>query len=258
MKKLVFFDIDGTLIPENATEIPTHVVDAVKKIMNDGVYVFICTGRCYHQAKDIIEAIGTHNYICSNGQEVCFNDEILYMHTFNNEQKQEVIKLLEDYGVNWGFETRENLCIPDTKSADDTQKLLEGYNFNNLATNVSPDNKDIYQFWINGSGAKTEELLEILQKDYTYYRWEDDLYEILPGVENKAKGIDIVKNHINEECITYAFGDGVNDLEMMKNVDHSVCMGNGIEAVKQASEFVSTNSSDNGIINGLKMVGLYE
>ena len=43
---------------------------------------------------------------------------------------------------------------------------------------------------------------------------------------------------------------------MMKHVDHSVAMGNALQVLKDECEYTTTNSEDNGIVNGLRLVGL--
>lgn len=257
MQQLAFFDIDGTLIPDGQLTIPDTTVNALHTIMEDGIKVFVCTGRCYKQAKSVIDQIGTPNYICSNGQEVCVDGKILYQNTFDKADVHKVVKLVEAAGINWGFETQECICIPDSKQAEATKKLMDAYNFNNIRSDVDPDSCDIYQFWLNGTGDMMNQLLKQFENEgFTYYQWRNDLFELLPGVESKAKGISIVEEYINGPITTYAFGDGVNDLEMMKHVDHSVSMGNAIDVLKENCEFVSTNSEDDGIVNGLKLVGL--
>jgi len=53
-----------------------------------------------------------------------------------------------------------------------------------------------------------------------------------------------------------AFGDAENDIEMLKAVQHPVAMGNAIPVLKEIAEFITTDNTDNGIINGLKHYGL--
>ena len=54
----------------------------------------------------------------------------------------------------------------------------------------------------------------------------------------------------------YAFGDGTNDLPMIEFADYSVAMGNGIDAVKEAATYVTTENVNGGIVNGLKHFNL--
>ena len=74
---------------------------------------------------------------------------------------------------------------------------------------------------------------------------------------SKAEGIKRFLEYLNQEdAETYAFGDGPNDIEMLQAVTHPVAMGNAIPVPKELGEFITTNNTDNGIINGLKHYGL--
>ena len=54
----------------------------------------------------------------------------------------------------------------------------------------------------------------------------------------------------------YPFGDGLNDVEMLKFVKNSVAMGNAHEEAKKVAKHITTSVHQNGILNGLEMVGL--
>lgn len=56
----------------------------------------------------------------------------------------------------------------------------------------------------------------------------------------------------------YAFGDNLNDMEMLQYVGHGVAMGNAPDAVKQAAKYVTKAVGDDGIAYGLKKLGLIE
>ncbi|MFD1362353.1 HAD hydrolase family protein [Lentibacillus salinarum] len=56
----------------------------------------------------------------------------------------------------------------------------------------------------------------------------------------------------------YAFGDSLNDIEMLQSVQNSVAMGNAPDIVKKAAASVTKDVNDDGIWYGLKMVGLLE
>lgn len=54
----------------------------------------------------------------------------------------------------------------------------------------------------------------------------------------------------------YAFGDGLNDVEMLSYVGYGIAMGNAEDEVKAAASYVTKHVSEGGIYEGLKMVGL--
>ena len=56
--------------------------------------------------------------------------------------------------------------------------------------------------------------------------------------------------------MTYAFGDGANDLEMFQEVDIAIAMGNAIPLLKEKANYVSADNDKGGIIQGLKQYHL--
>jgi hydroxymethylpyrimidine pyrophosphatase-like HAD family hydrolase len=54
----------------------------------------------------------------------------------------------------------------------------------------------------------------------------------------------------------YAFGDGLNDIEMLKAVGTGVAMGNGVPEAKEVADYITTDVSEDGIWNGLKKLNL--
>ncbi len=53
-----------------------------------------------------------------------------------------------------------------------------------------------------------------------------------------------------------AFGDGYNDIEMLGLVGVGIAMGNAETALKQAADFVTKPVHEDGIMFGLKKIGL--
>ena len=79
----------------------------------------------------------------------------------------------------------------------------------------------------------------------------------MPKGGSKAEGIKklIEKLGFKMENV-YAFGDGLNDIEMLQTVGTGIAMGNALDIVKEYADLVTTNVEDDGIVNGLKEVGL--
>ena len=51
---------------------------------------------------------------------------------------------------------------------------------------------------------------------------------------------------------TIAFGDAVNDLQMLKFAGIGVCMGNGHPLAKEAADYVTADLEDDGIEKALQ------
>ena len=126
MKKLVFFDIDGTLLPDGEKEIRKEVIEDINKIKEEAE-VFICTGRGYGQAKRYIDALGIENYITSNGQEVCYQGEIIYCSYFPTQEKNDVVK-----DINNRLNNEDGLLLKsERKKFTEILKLISDKDSNN-------------------------------------------------------------------------------------------------------------------------------
>ena len=78
-------------------------------------------------------------------------------------------------------------------------------------------------------------------------------YGYIPKDGGKNKGIDAIINHFGiklEE--TMAFGDGGNDIDMLKHAGIGVAMENARDDVKEIADFITTSVDDDGITNALK------
>jgi len=74
---------------------------------------------------------------------------------------------------------------------------------------------------------------------------------------SKAFGIQkLLENKNFLDVPTYAFGDGLNDIEMFQLVDHPIAMGNCVEPLKALAEFITDDNNNDGIAKGLNKFGL--
>jgi hydroxymethylpyrimidine pyrophosphatase-like HAD family hydrolase len=79
----------------------------------------------------------------------------------------------------------------------------------------------------------------------------------LPAGGSKAEGIEKVIEHLGTPSERQvAFGDALNDLEMLKQIEHSFAMGNGMDQVKHTAKYITTRVDEDGIYNGLKQLNL--
>ena len=53
-----------------------------------------------------------------------------------------------------------------------------------------------------------------------------------------------------------AFGDGGNDLEMLRHAAIGIAMGNADDDVKQAADYVTNDVDDEGVFKALQHFGL--
>ena len=84
-------------------------------------------------------------------------------------------------------------------------------------------------------------------------RWTSLFADIIPIDGGENKGIDqMIKHYQINLGEVMAFGDGNNDIDMLKHVGVGVAMGNANDLVKAASDFVTDTINDDGIFKALK------
>lgn len=91
----------------------------------------------------------------------------------------------------------------------------------------------------------------------TAMRWYPTFADVIAKGVDKGVGIDSFCKHFGfslEE--TMAFGDGGNDVEMLRHAGIGVAMGNAREEVKQAADYVTDSVDDDGIETALLHFGL--
>lgn len=84
-------------------------------------------------------------------------------------------------------------------------------------------------------------------------RWTTHFTDVIPKDGGKNTGIDAIISHFGiklEE--TMAFGDGGNDIDMLKHAGIGVAMENAGDNVKEIADYITTSVDDDGITHALK------
>lgn len=254
MGKIVFFDIDGTLLDENK-QLPTKTREAIRRLKESGIYVAIATGRAPFMFEHLRKLLDIDTYVSFNGQYVVFENKVVYANPLDKEELTELLSKSRKKG--------HPLVFMDEK----TMKSTVSYNpliKESLASIHFPHPEkdanyflttDIYQTLLFCEESEEEDYFVF--KKFRFVRWHPYSVDILPHGGSKAEGIKklIGKLGFKMEDV-YAFGDGLNDVEMLGEVGTGVAMGNAPDVVKKKAGFVTKSVSDNGIWHGLKELKL--
>ncbi len=255
-KKMIFFDIDGTLLDHNK-ELPASTEKAINDLHAAGHYIAIATGRAPFMFPELREKLGIHTFISFNGQYVKVGDEEILTNPLNDT---ELIRLTEaavnnDHPLVYMDHLDMKANIPYHARIEESISL--SLKFKHPAYDPSYLNgRDIYQALLFNTAEEMRPYKESFQK-FDFVRWHEFSTDVVPKGGSKAKGIEAVMNHLGfaKEDV-YAFGDGPNDIEMLDYVVNSVAMGNAGDALKKQASYVTKDVDDDGILHGLKHFGL--
>ncbi|WP_053363291.1 Cof-type HAD-IIB family hydrolase [Bacillus sp. FJAT-27251] len=255
-KSLIFFDIDGTLLTHEK-KLPLSTKEAIKELKDRGHIVAIATGRAPFMFKDLRDELDIHTFVSYNGSYVVLNGEVIYTNPLNTHSLEKLTEIAVQNEHPVVFMDHEDMKanVPEHNYITESISTLKIPQFPAHDPQYYVD-RELYQsllFCQEGEEKQYEEQFS----DFDFIRWHPVSVDIIPGGGSKAKGIEkLVKQMgVNEEQI-YAFGDGLNDLEMLSTIQNSVAMGNGVEVVKEAAKHVTKSVEEDGILHGLRMVGL--
>lgn len=257
-KKLVIFDIDGTLY-DDEKQLPASTKEAIRALQDHGHEIAIATGRSPFNFKDLREALNINTFVSFNGQYVVKDEEVVYKNPIKRELLKQLAMHAEKYQhpiiymdhAGWysSMEYHAELAV-----AIDSLKVNKRIEFDPAFYK----NNEIYQTLLY---CETEHEVgyKKAMDQLDFVRWHQYSVDVLPLGGSKAQGIENLINHlgISHEHV-YAFGDGLNDVEMLTYIQNSVAMGNGHDSAKKAAKFVTKDVSEDGILHGLQMVGLLE
>ncbi|MGG1552713.1 Cof-type HAD-IIB family hydrolase [Paenibacillus ferrarius] len=255
MYKIVFFDIDGTLVNEEK-QVPESTVKAVHQLKQKGIEPVIATGRAPYFIKPLAELLGIDSYVCLNGGFAVYKGEPLYRRVIEKNAIASLVRLAAAHGHSLVFEGEREYY---TDTADHPSMLSSVHSLKVDLPGVDPDfwrTNDIYQIFLHCE-VKDEHLYEGLLGDFKLIRWHQHAMDVLPAGGSKAQGIAALLELVGlkpEEAV--AFGDGLNDMEMLSYVGFGIAMGNSHQDLLPFADHVTTHVDEEGIRNGLVTAGL--
>ncbi len=257
MVKYLFFDIDGTLVSFNTHKIPQSTVDALTQAKANGLKVYISTGRPLlfinnlSQIEHLIDGyITTTGALCVVGQ-TNFN-----CHRISDDS---VRKILD--GANRLHKAAIVVGTDHIGVVNESEELAEQFKKGlNLDFDFAPMSivmqEPILQISVFFNAEEENSVMEGMT-DCVCSRWHPAFTDITNVSADKGKALLAMAEHehmsIDE---TMAFGDGGNDISIIKQAGIGVAMGNANEEVKAVADYVTTSVDDDGVSNALAHFGI--
>lgn len=258
MIKALFFDIDGTLVSFKTHQIPESTVEALALAKEKGVKVFISTGRPFPLINNL-DAIKNliDGYITTNGAYCFIGDDIISCNDIQKEDVNTVIAESKRVRFPCMVVGEKDLTMYNTESNPDlVMKISKLLNIPGIDLELPIDSvtsQRIIQLTPFISESQESSLLLKL-RNIESGRWCPDFSDFTAKGVNKAKGLKEIAKRCNLDVFeTMAFGDGGNDLSIVKAAGIGVAMGNANEILKTSADYITTSVDDNGIYNALKV-----
>lgn len=255
-RKLIIFDIDGTLLTSDH-QVAESTKEVIAKTKEDGHLLCIATGRSRVFAQEVIDEVGLENYILCNGSAAYLQHEQVYKNTLPKSALKRLMDKAGSHGFDMVFQSME-----DTKRCSnfDLERLKVTMNsFGKDVPELDTDfheKEDIFQALVY-YGEDEKFFQDADFPEFRFVRWHDYGVDVLPNGGSKATTIRWMADRVNiplKDVI--AFGDGNNDREMLETVGTGVAMGNASEIVRQHADLVTATNDEDGIWKAAKTLGL--
>lgn len=251
MVKVIFFDIDGTLVSLKTHRMPESTHFALQRLREKGIKIVICSGRPMCLI-DNLEGEAFDGYITVNGAICQIGDDIVYRHALPQPEVQNWINYSHGNNVDGCMITLDKVFINRVSPA--AVQFFEILNFPLPPVKDFRELSDTPIFQIVGLISKEQEKhAKTAMPGCTFKRWHPLFTDIIMGENNKSLGMRSMLKHMGidrSDCM--AFGDGNNDVEMLDYAGIGVAMGNSDDDVHAHADYVTTDCEDDGILNALK------
>jgi 5-amino-6-(5-phospho-D-ribitylamino)uracil phosphatase len=239
MYRIVFLDIDGTLLNSN-DQLDERLIDTIHKVQQKGIIVALASGRSLDASTIYGEKLGCSIYVTYNGSFVISDDEILYDYKIPSNLAYQLCKKAMDFNgtyIHFSYRTsRSNHPQPDV------EHLLPASTKSNLLdTKIDAHRLALYLDDANHRAA----LKAVITDEYVFD--EGNRLEVYP-TGSKWSGITPVINQLGisvEEVVT--IGNGINDVEMLEGAGLGIAMGNAPDFVKDSADWVTEDNDHNGV-----------
>ena len=245
--RIAFFDIDGTVLNFGAKNLSAKMEETLSRLRDNGIVLCIATGRSPLSLPAFAKT-GFDAYMTFNGS-FCYNASgEIFKNPLFPEDIRTIVRNAGKIGRPVSVATKDRFVANDVDS-----DLKAYYGIAGIDINASDDfdaviSKDeVFQIMM---GCHEHEYETIMQDVHNarIVAWWDRAVDIIPSDGGKGIAVRRILDYygfVESEAI--AFGDGNNDIEMLKVAGTGVAMGNASELVKAAADDVCGPVSEDGI-----------
>ena len=258
---VVFFDIDGTVIDYDTQIIPDSTVEAIRLLRKNGHLPVVNTGRPIGHLNPRVRELDFCGWICSCGMELLLDGELIYQDYPSQEECRYILDLARRCRMAIQTEGEDSLLF-DAELPYHAMGHREAERLGKQGLRVKPlqeekDPRFIKFVTYDTPGCQRQAFLDGVAAYFEPTFRANTMIEFVKKGHTKAEGMERFLKQLNipkEE--TFAIGDSENDLPMFAVAGTTICMGDGVEAVKQQVDYVTDAVLEDGIFNALRHFNL--
>lgn len=261
--KAIALDLDGTLKSSKKQILP-ETKRMIIELAKRGVIIILASGRpTYGMAEEAeaLELSSLGGYVLSfNGARVVDqkSKRVIYERTYSSKLAHQVYLRAKEYKLAALSYINDTIISEDT----DDEYVQQEAELNNMPMKavesfVKSVNQDVNKVLLTGQPEYIEKILTSFKEPFSnkldVYRSMPYFIEVMDKGVDKASSLSVILKSLDikqEELV--AFGDGYNDLTMLRYAGLGVAMGNSVKDVKEVADYITDSNDNEGIANCLK------
>lgn len=274
-RKIIFLDIDGTFTVPLKKPTPL-AVEAVRRARENGHKVLLCTGRNMPIISQDILEVGFDGIVASAGSHIEVEGEVILDSLLPEEEVHKCMDILHRFGVYCRIEDPYGMymdcemeelvkrAVPSKTNSEliRMKKELEtGIGIQPYAKYSRQGAYKVCFICMNLQDIeKTKPYLED-RFNYVIHPYDPDAVsfngELIRRGMDKGEGMERVCAYYGAELSdTVAFGDSMNDQQMLAYAGTAAAMGNACDELKKIADKVCESVENDGVYHEMKRMGL--
>ncbi|KIL37127.1 hydrolase [Cohnella kolymensis] len=260
MYKVVVLDIDDTLLSDSG-QISDETKDVIQQIIHrNKITVVLATGRMFVSAQKIAAELGVEAPIIAyQGALVKSQSDgrVLYERVVDPASVKSIIEYAESKHFHLHIYSKDVLYVKE-----ENDKVRRYSDMHGAPYTVIPDFYELIESPVSKMLLFEEpetldqairELLPTLKESCYLTKSKPFFLEILHREVNKGEALRMfLKDQQCSQSEVLAIGDSWNDKELFKAAGFTIAMGNAIEELKEAADYVTSTNNDDGVRKALE------
>ena len=251
--KIVFVDIDNTILDHTIHDWDYQTIDVLKELQKKSILVYLCTARPYDSvlSTGLLNIFTPDGMIVTNGGVAFEGDELLFANIIPEDIVREIERIANRHHLVLELSTNT-----DRHFTAKPNKYVEKYFTVYLETKPKIEkyqNKEVSAILLFAPEKYDEKLKAEFPKEMNYLRYDTHGVDVGYYKNTKGDGVKRVLKHLGiDKEFAIGAGDSPDDISMFEKCGMSIAMGNGYQQAKDAAKIVSETVTNHGLGEELK------
>lgn len=258
MVKLISVDMDGTFLNDDK-EMSPEFDKVFKALKKKNVKFCAASGRQLASLKTVFDKYKDQMlFVAENGAVMEIDGQPIVNATLTREISDKFLarlKELDDMRILYCTSDYSYIDRTDDESMENARIYLPKFEIVKDVAHIEELPVKISVHSKNGYYNDFKLLVEEFSDEASICTSGFDWLDIVPKGINKGTAIAKMQAMLGiSPKETMAFGDQMNDFEMINQAYHSYAMDNAIDKIKQIARYTAPNNNDFGVVSTLKEV----